>query len=417
MQKKMLAVAVASALGAPALALAQGASTVQIFGTLYYEYDWARQGRGGAADATGNIAKRQNVDFLQAPGSEIGFKGEEALGGSLAAWFQCSSTLNFTNSTAGGGAEFCTRNSALGMKGSFGNVFVGRWDTPFKRTISPTNVGGNDTGIFGTAFLLTGGSTSTLENSNRSTFKRRQGNLISYDSPVFGGFQAMGSVSTANNGTAGAGTTGTTGQTSSKPRIWSLGAQYSAGPIYVSAGYEKHKEFSAAGGELDDHGWHAGASYRWGPVLFGGQYTRQKFENTGGAGATDAKYRAWTFGVDWTIVGAHGLRANYTSVGDAKGNATNTAAAGAATTNTLFGGTYRPAPCFGVTVATASCSNTGARLYQIRYVYTFSKRTEANLGYVRLRNDDNAAYALGGLSSPQIGEKQSAVAFTLKHTF
>ena len=39
MQKKLLAVAVAGALGAPAVAMAQ-TSTVQIFGTMYIEYSY-----------------------------------------------------------------------------------------------------------------------------------------------------------------------------------------------------------------------------------------------------------------------------------------------------------------------------------------------------------------------------------------
>ena len=39
MQKKLLAVAVAGALGAPAFALAQ-TSTVQIYGTMYVEYGY-----------------------------------------------------------------------------------------------------------------------------------------------------------------------------------------------------------------------------------------------------------------------------------------------------------------------------------------------------------------------------------------
>jgi predicted porin len=62
--------------------------------------------------------------------------------------------------------------------------------------------------------------------------------------------------------------------------------------------------------------------------------------------------------------------------------------------------------------------DTGAKLYQIRYVYTFSKRTEFNAGYVRLHNDDGAAYNLGGLNGAHApGEKQQAVALSMRHTF
>ena len=76
MQKKLIAVAVAGALTAPAVALAQ-TSTVQIYGKITYEYGIADQGNG-----------RPRVDYADSPGgSAIGFRGEEKLGGGLSAWF------------------------------------------------------------------------------------------------------------------------------------------------------------------------------------------------------------------------------------------------------------------------------------------------------------------------------------------
>ena len=69
---------------------------------------------------------------------------------------------------------------------------------------------------------------------------------------------------------------------------------------------------------------------------------------------------------------------------------------------------YRPAPG----------GDTGAKLWQIRYVYSFSKRTEFNAGYVHLDNDSNAAYNLGGLNAAHInGENQHAFAVSIRHTF
>ena len=410
MQKKLLAVAVAGALGAPAVALAQ-TSTVQIYGTMYVEYSFADQ---GASAAAGNPAL-SDTDFLQTPGSNIGFKGEEKLGGGLSAWFQCASTADPRGLNQDG---WCGRNSALGMKGGFGNVFIGNWDTPFKRTISPTAVGGNDTGSFGTAFLLTGGSTTTAwpgqtaggaGSGGRAIFKRRQNSLITYDSPNFGGFQVMAAA------TAAQAATGTLqGTNNNKARIISLGAQYSAGPIYVGAGYEIHKDangnaavppVAGTARDGDDKGWHIGAAYTWGPVKFGGQFTSQKVESGTVAAPTDVKYRAWHAGVDWKIVGPHGLRAAYTKALDTRGTPGAAANAGS--------GVTRP----GVAVAGVSNDN-GAKLMQIRYVYTFSKRTEFNFGYVRLDNDNAGTYNLGGLgSNPVAGENQSAWVTSLRHTF
>ena len=387
MQKKVLALAVAGALGAPVVAMAQ-TSTVQLFGTAYVEYSLIDAGTGPAAP----FNDHKDVDMIQTPGSEIGFKGEEKLGGGLSAWFQCSSTADLRGQSPEG---FCSRNSALGLKGGFGNVYLGRWDTPFKRTISPTNVGGNDTGVWGTAFLLTGGSTSTLDGSARATFKRRQANMISYDSPNFGGFQVMAGYSSTNGGTAA-----TTLVTGGKARVMSLGAQYSAGPIYVSGGYESHREFGAVGGENDDNGWHVGAAYTWGPVRFGGQYTRQKLETSA---TTESKVTAWHLGVDWRIVGPHGLRAAYTVARDIKGNSTVGVAGSGAT---------RPAAITG-----GLSGETGADLMQIRYVYTFSKRTEFNFGYSKLDNDARASYTLGGAGASAPGNNQDAWAMSMRHRF
>ncbi|MGZ5146467.1 MAG: hypothetical protein ACXWCP_23230, partial [Burkholderiales bacterium] len=81
MRKKVIAVAIGSAFAVPVVASAAdgaGSSTVQVFGTLWLEYAVnVKQGRSavpGAGDLT--------ADLLQGtPYSEIGFKGEERLGG------------------------------------------------------------------------------------------------------------------------------------------------------------------------------------------------------------------------------------------------------------------------------------------------------------------------------------------------
>jgi predicted porin len=411
MQKRLVAVAVAGVLGTPAIALAQS-STVQVFGTVYVEYTVrADQGNNAAG------AERSDADFIQTPGSEVGFKGEEKLGGGLSAWFQCTTTADPRGQSQDG---WCSRNSALGLKGGFGNVFFGNWDMPFKRSIAPATVGSNDTGIFGSAFLLTGGSTTVSfpgpaatgspASTGRGIFRRRQNSSIHYDSPNFGGFQFMAAF------TASQPSTGTLdAANNSKPRILSLGGQYSAGPIYVSAGYELHKNangptavpvVAGSAREGDDHGWHVGAAYTLGRVRIGAAYTRQEIEAGTVAAPTEVRYRNWHVGVDWSIVGPHGLRAAYTQAGDSRGTAGAAAVAGS--------GVVRP----GVAAAGGS-NNNGAKLYQIRYVYTFSKRTEFTLGYVRLDNDSAGTYNLGGLSGGpaalQPGTKQDAIAVAMRH--
>jgi predicted porin len=327
--------------------------------------------------------------MYQAPGSEIGFRGEEKLGGGLSAWFQCASTADFRGGT-GDPEGWCSRNSAVGLKGSFGNIYVGTWDTPFKRSF--IQVGSRDTGVFGAAFLLAGASTTTSESAggviNRVTFKRRQRNLLTYETPVFSGFQLMGAFSSTN-----AATGVTSGVTGSKPRIWSLAGQYRNGPLRLTAGYERHSEFGTTAGGGDDKGWLVGAEYTFvKSIKVGGMFTEQKFET--GVGA-ETKVKAWTVGVEWNIQGPHNIHASYTQADDTSGN-------GAAVSNRLAPGT-----------------NNGAKLWQVRYVHNLSKRTTLSAGYVKLDNDSAARYTLGGFGATDIqpGDSQNAFAVSIQHRF
>jgi len=381
MKRKLLCVAVAGAFAAPAVALA--ASTVQIYGAITAEYGYVDQGSG-----------KNKTDMLQTPGgSNVGFKGEEKLGGGLSAWFQCESSADVRGEGATG---FCTRNSALGFKGGFGNVFIGKWDTPFKQAYNAGRKGGEDTGLLGTAFLMagssTGASTVTLAGVNRHIWKRRAQTSINYNSPNFGGFSIGAAYSTGNAATAG-----TTATLSAKPRVMSIAGSYKAGPLNAAIGYELHKQFAVSGTqELDDKAWVMAASYKIGKVAFGGAYNQQVYEQ--GAGS-ELKKKAWMIGADWDLAGPHSVGANYTKANKTTGSG--------------------PAPvAINATVVPYNVAGgTGANLFQIYYGHALSKRTSAKLAYVRLSNDTNASYTLGGVKVGAAGQDQKAFVLLLKHKF
>ncbi|MBI2508643.1 MAG: porin, partial [Betaproteobacteria bacterium] len=153
MQKKVIALAVAGALGAPALAYAQ-TSTVQIYGKVNAEYAYIDEG-----------GSRNTYDRVFNPGSSaIGFRGEEKLGGGLSAWFQCESEFNIQ----GTGLPLCRRNSAVGLKGGFGNIFFGNWDTPYKQTSAATYRPFDTTGYLGVGSILHN-ETTTAANGTVTT--------------------------------------------------------------------------------------------------------------------------------------------------------------------------------------------------------------------------------------------------------
>jgi len=402
MNKKVMTLAVAGAFAAPAAAFAQ-ASNVQIFGTMYLEYAYAKQG-AIAGPSGGDLV---NVDIMQTPGSEIGIKGEEALGGGTSAWFQCTSTADIRGSSQNG---FCSRNSAIGMKGSWGNAYAGNWDMPMKRTAGASRIV-SDTGIWGVGRMLYGDSSTFNGNATAFSFSRRQNNSLFYDSPNFGGFQGfvgISSTSTSINQTANS--------SGSKPRVWSVAGTYTNGPLYVTLAYEQHKNFGAnnninggLGYNGDDHAYHAGIAYQFGPVKVGLMYVKRNYDMSAN-GSTDLDVDTWNLAGEWNIAGPHSLRGGYTKANDTGGSAGGTTALNPPITFGAAGGNL---------VANGGAGSTGGWIGQVQYVYNASKRTEYTVGYVYLSNDSNARYSLGGLSAGTIkpGETQQAFAVSMKTTF
>ena len=449
MQKKLIAVAVAGALGAPAMALAQNA-TVNVYGAVVGEYASIKHGNRNVG-ATDPGQPYQRVDQWQNPGSALGFRGEEKLGGGLSAWFQCESTIDYrgSNNTGVGSQSqgLCNRDSAMGIKGAFGNVFMGNWGTPFKRVTNDL-VGANDTGVFGVARILYGGSstygisppaqnianlstsaaTGLVTNTGTQTpvgvgaWRRRQSNLIAYDTPNFRGFTGMVGVTAGNNAT---------GATSAqlKPRLWSIGGIYNNGPLALGVAYEKHKDFfgapaagcpaiiavaPASGAALapalgaaaiannclgsSERAWALTGSYTFSNNLkLGAQYSQQKADVSAATGA-NTRINTWHIGIDWMISGPHGVRAAYSRAGDTTGTLGATS------------GVLRP--------AVNAAGSTGASQWQIRYVHMLSKRTELTVGYSRLDNKANANYEMGGTSTNVLpGSDSNAVAVGMVHKF
>jgi predicted porin len=392
MHQKLMAVAVAGALAAPAIADAQ--STVQIYGRVTYEYGIGDAGRD-----------RPNTDYADAPGgSAIGFKGVETLGGGMSAWFQCETSADVRAFDKVG---FCSRNSAVGFRGGFGNLFFGRWDTPMKRAMNIGTVGAEETGILGMSFLPFGGSGGSIaalgagnadlygETFQRQRFKRREACLTTYETPSFGGFQVMGAFSCGN----GAFDNGVVdGDNNQKPRTVSVAASYVNGPLGIGAAWEKHYDFGTLGAarDLDDRGWGLSAAYTFArTVKLGATYLDRRWETAPGA---HTKKRTWSVGVEWDLSGPHSIEVQYAHAGNSRGDG------GAIGGN---GGAEAPG------------SATGGDAYSIAYQYDFSKRTSVKLGYIRVDNDRNAdAHRLG--NTPALignGQKQDGWAFLIKHNF
>jgi predicted porin len=123
--KKLLAIAVAAALVAPAAAMAE----TTLYGKLHASY-------GEVKDNAGN--KRTGVESHS---SRIGIKGSHALNNGLEATYGLEYGIDLDGDDATGihgtgntytTNTFTSRNQFVGVKGGFGEVRVGKHDTPAK---------------------------------------------------------------------------------------------------------------------------------------------------------------------------------------------------------------------------------------------------------------------------------------------
>jgi predicted porin len=344
-----------------------------------------------------NGTSRATGEGFNSGASRIGFRGEEKMGGNLAAWYQCESDLaifprgngtqgTFIDSTD---AFWCTRNSAVGLKGGFGNFYVGSWDSPLKKMSGITRVT-NETGWMGSQGMTLRQGTGSPNMSQRNT------DSFNYDTPNLGGFIGTLQVTTLqatldNSDPQASGA-------SAKGRIWSLGAQFAAGPVTVVGAYTKNEKNRATGGggvaaptnaNAEDKGMLLGALGTFGPFQVGFTWARRETEPTP---TTSGKRDGYNLAGTWTIAGPHSLIAGYGVAGDLKGN-----------------------------VAGVSGSDTGAVQYQIGYKYGFSKRTVGTIGYVKLDNKNNGVYNLtdmaSGTANVALGESASAFVLSLAHSF
>jgi len=412
MNKKLMAAAVAGALTLPAGAAMAQTSTVQIYGLFNVEYaPYVKQ------PDHSTLGSRTSPDALNSGASRIGFRGQEKLGGGLTAWFQCETDVEFLDGGTDGDGEvydtntqttWCGRNSALGLRGGWGNAYVGTWDSPAKRVTSATRMLA-ETGWLGVQrHLMTLGGWG---------YSHRLTKSINYDSPNFGGFTFAAQVTTndadknqvdVNSGVPGLG--GTDG------RIWGLNGIYSAGPLVVGLAYQKYENniqfavapYPAVGAVdgLDDDVWVLGINYTFGNFKVGFVATKLDVERIAlGTGAVvDADRTNYSAALEWRLAGPHSLLFGWTHAGETSGSAL-----GAGGLNGVGGATG----------STFTTLNTGsANIYQVQYQYRFSKRTMGGVGFITVDNGDGGVHSLQGLSTNmRPGERSSAVALQLQHTF
>ncbi|MFA5171155.1 MAG: porin [Sulfuriferula sp.] len=379
MNKKLIAIAIAAAVSAPAMA---ATSNVEVYGLMNIGVDSVTNGSGVAGNHDTTRVGRV-TDYV----SRIGFKGTEDLGNGLAAVWQIEQQISSDGSDGAGAGVLgqsatgaSLRNTFVGLKSKdMGEVRLGRHDTPYKMATGSLDQ-------FGDTMADYNGLVSAANGRGASSyFDQRASNVVAYITPNFSGFTAVGAYVFGAE-------SATTGSPDSSGNAYSLAGMYTAGPLYLTAAYEKHNFGSAGVGSLggvantDEKAWKLGASYSIMDFTLAAMY--EKTDDSLAAGANKYGHRTWFLSGKYQM-GAVALKAQYANAGS---------------DDQTFG-----------TVK----GDDGAKQYSLGVDYGFSKRTTLYALYSKVSNDTNAAYGFkeGNVAGLVAGDTISGVTVGMKHSF
>ena len=290
MKLKRITLATLATLAAPAAALAQ--SNVQIYGTLNADFESVK-----ATGSSGtNFPSRNRVTSNS---SNFGFRGTEDLGQGLRAFFQLESAVNFDNGTSSG--FWASRNSGVGLQSSWGQVFLGQWDSPYKYTTARIDPTGN-TGILGSTGSITAGQGGSTF-AERASVDRRVQNVVQYWTPNWRGLTGRVAYGTGDTN-VGSTATGVSEASNLRPALYAGSVAYEAGPLYATAAYERHKDFQplntllgAAASSGKDDAWKGGIQYGFlnNTASIGGilEHLKYQADDINGLGALERKVTNW----------------------------------------------------------------------------------------------------------------------------
>ncbi len=390
MNKKLIAIAIATVVSAPAMA---ATSNVEVYGLMSVAVDSVTN---GSADFTNYSTDTTRVGRVSDYASRIGFKGSEDLGNGLKAIWQIEQAVAVDggtdtlsgSKTAFGGATL--RNTLVGLSSKdMGTVMLGKIDTPYKTSTGRFDLFGDTlgdyNGVVGAAganyAAVTGVTSAATATSAGNYFDLRPANVAAYATPNFSGFSAVAAyVFGGESATSG---------TASNGNAFSIAGMYDAGPLYLTAAYEKHNFGTADSGSLaygtapdqERKAWKLGAAYSIMDFTLAAMYEKTDDNLNTVNGSNLYGHNTWFLSGKYQM-GAVALKAQYAKAGE------------------------------------TDVADTGAKLYTVGADYGFSKRTTVYALYTKISNDDKANYnfALNSATSAT-GLDVSGFSLGVKHSF
>ena len=411
MKRNAVAVAVGALFIAPA-AQAQivfgndTIGTVQFYGKLYPEF--IRATSSGATETGASVSTLASSPTGTTAGSRLavdsqnsylGFRGERKFGNTgLKGIWQIEQSIELDTGTG----VFSNRNSFLGLAGGFGTVKLGNMDTIYKEYGQVEEIFGLTSGNFISPSNVL--SQIGVGNSSTASFHLRAPNSIQYQTPEFQGFQAGLQYSPDE-------TKSDVGNTLNK-ELWSMGVKWESGPLYLSAQYERHKDFFGAsnniavtslknndaaglanGAHSKDTGMRFSAAYKFGNHRVAGDIARLKYEESGQAAGTkfvSYEHTNWAISFESSWGGPWRTAIEYVRGGE---------------------GTCK--------VTIGDCSTTGLKgtLIGGGVAYDLDKQTFLYVLAAQLKNDPSAIYSNWKGGKPALGADITQVAVGMQYRF
>jgi predicted porin len=218
MNKKLLAIAVGSAMVAAATAATAGDEPT-FYGKIHLSIDSMDNGTSDNA-ATPAVDESSSGLYVSSNSSRLGLKGAVDLDGGLKAIYKYEMSTDYSTAKDGLAGN---RNAYLGLKGGFGQVIAGRHDMPFKTVGRKFDLFGDTIGD--TRSIMRLGKNNLDDSTIKDDWADRRDNVIMYTN-TFGAVGvkiALGQEENTDNG-------GDTG----------IGITYKQGPIKVMFANETH---------------------------------------------------------------------------------------------------------------------------------------------------------------------------------
>jgi predicted porin len=398
MQKKLLGLAVATALAAPAAAFAQ----VQVYGTAHMSFNSTKYGESASG------APSMSKMTVASHASNFGIRSSESLGGGLTGWVQYEFNVKMERDNDFAANNGSSRNTAIGLRGNFGNVFLGTWETPFAQTFRMWDVGGIGGWGASTSVMYRRESTGSAPSQNCGVplqggqvftggglpaafcyhqdsagppgyaLWRRYGSAVFYDSPMFSGFQFKigyqpNETKAAAGVTLGVSATGALLTVEENPSSWSASLAWTGmgGKARAFVANMQNKDWSSTGNT--DGGYIIGGGYDFGVVNIGAAYETFKYKQA--TSETETTEYAIAFAIP---LGSGKIGASYAIAKDTENSVTGPA-------------------------------DNGAKMYNVGYEWALSKRTAVGFGYAAIKNDPGAIFTWTGMAPNQTGVTVAAL--------